>query len=164
MRTNEVSDTGYKLWMTWKPVNGDQTLAPEQTYRRKTRVPHPLIIARESTGNVNIWLLNMTILPASGEQNVILPSHKGNNCMIAYQQQEEEQIPIQYSPNEPQHDKTDKMSVRPANTRSAWAKDPRFLHADSEYSDQTGRMPRLIWVFAGTQFCWFCKPTKWVCA
>ena len=29
------------------------------------------------------------------------------------------------------------------------AKDPRFLHADSEDSDQTGRMPRLSWVFAG---------------
>ena len=29
------------------------------------------------------------------------------------------------------------------------AKDPSFLHADSEVSDQTGRMPRLIWVFAG---------------
>ena len=28
------------------------------------------------------------------------------------------------------------------------AKDPRFLHADSEDSDQTGRMPRLIWVIA----------------
>ena len=29
------------------------------------------------------------------------------------------------------------------------AEDPSFLHADSEDSDQTGRMPRLIWVFAG---------------
>ena len=29
------------------------------------------------------------------------------------------------------------------------AKDPSFLHADSEDSDQTGWMPRLIWVFAG---------------
>ena len=29
------------------------------------------------------------------------------------------------------------------------AKDPSFLHADSKDSDQTGRMPRLIWVFAG---------------
>ena len=29
------------------------------------------------------------------------------------------------------------------------AKDPNFLHADSEESDQTGRRPRLIWVFAG---------------
>ena len=28
------------------------------------------------------------------------------------------------------------------------AKDPRFLQADSEDSDQTRRMPRLIWVFA----------------
>ena len=57
------------------------------------------------------------------------------------------------------------MDVRPAKTqislgiRSVWpesslsiqwvAKDPSFLHADSEDSDQTGRMPRLIWVFAG---------------
>ena len=57
------------------------------------------------------------------------------------------------------------MSVRPAKTqisldiRLAWsesslgaqwvAKDPSFPHADSEDSDQTGRMPRLIWVFAG---------------
>ena len=29
------------------------------------------------------------------------------------------------------------------------AKGPMFLQADSEDSDQTGRMPRLIWVFAG---------------
>ena len=28
------------------------------------------------------------------------------------------------------------------------AKDPSFLHADSKDSDQTGRMPRVIWVFA----------------
>ena len=64
-----------------------------------------------------------------------------------------------------QHDKTNKMSVRPAKTqislgiRPVWsesslcvqwvAKHPRFLDADSEDSDQTGRMPRLIWVFAG---------------
>ena len=55
--------------------------------------------------------------------------------------------------------------VRPAKTqislgiRPVWsepslciksvAKDPSFLHVDSEDSDQTGRMPRLIWVFAG---------------
>ena len=38
------------------------------------------------------------------------------------------------------------------------AKDPRFLHADSEYSDQTWQMPRLIWVFAGRKghFVGFC--------
>ena len=66
---------------------------------------------------------------------------------------------------EPRHDKTNKMCVRPAKTqislgiRPVWsesslctqwiAKDPRFLHADSEDSDQTWQMPRLIWVFAG---------------
>ena len=80
---------------------------------------------------------------------------------------------------EPQHDKINKMSMCPAKTqislgihlvwseqrlRSAWAsaqsdqsslcahwvaKNQSFLHADSEDSDQTGRMPTLIWVFAG---------------
>ena len=34
------------------------------------------------------------------------------------------------------------------------AKDPSFLHADSEDTDQTGRMPRLILVFAG-RTCYF---------
>ena len=63
------------------------------------------------------------------------------------------------------NDKTNKMTVRPAKTqislgiRPVWsesslctqwvAKGPSFLHADSEDTDQTGRMPRLIWVFAG---------------
>ena len=66
---------------------------------------------------------------------------------------------------EPPRDKTNKTTVRPAKTqislgiRPVWsesslcaqwvAKDPSFLHVDSEDSDQTGRMPRLIWVFAG---------------
>ena len=54
---------------------------------------------------------------------------------------------------EPPHDKTNKMTS-PVWSESSlcaqWvAKDPSFLHADSEDSDQTGRMPRLIWVFAG---------------
>ena len=66
---------------------------------------------------------------------------------------------------EPPRDKTNNVAVRPAKTqislgiRLVWsesslcaqwvAKGPSFLHADSEDSDQTGRMPRLIWVFAG---------------
>ena len=65
---------------------------------------------------------------------------------------------------EPHHDKTNKMSVHPAKTqislgiRPVWsesslcaqwvAKDPRFLHTDSE-DYQTERMPRLISVSAG---------------
>ena len=55
---------------------------------------------------------------------------------------------------------TNKMTVWPEKTQislgirrvwsesSQWLKDPSFLHADSEDSDQTGRMPRLIRVFA----------------
>ena len=70
-----------------------------------------------------------------------------------------------YKPYEPRHDKTNKLTVRPAKTqislgiRPVWSKSslcaqwvakvPRFFHADREDSDQTGRMPRLIWVFAG---------------
>ena len=66
---------------------------------------------------------------------------------------------------EPPHDKTNNVAVRPAKTqislgiRTVWsesslyaqwvAKSPSFLHAHSEHCDQTGRMPRLIWVFAG---------------
>ena len=46
------------------------------------------------------------------------------------------------------------LGIRPVWSESSlcaqWvAKDPRFLHADSEDSDQTGQMPRLIRVFAG---------------
>ena len=63
------------------------------------------------------------------------------------------------------HDKTNKMTVHLANipinlgSSPVWsesslcaqwvAKDQSFPHADSEDSDQTGRMPKLIWVFAG---------------
>ena len=58
---------------------------------------------------------------------------------------------------QPTHVKTNKMTVCPAETKislgirpesllcAQWvAKDPSFLHADSEDSDQTGRVPRLI--------------------
>ena len=63
--------------------------------------------------------------------------------------------------------KPTKWPVRPAKTkislgiRPVWsesslcaqwvAKDPSFLHADSEDSEQTGWMPMLIWVLAGWQ-------------
>ena len=68
------------------------------------------------------------------------------------------------------------MSVRPAKIqiRPVWsesslcaqwvAKGPSFLHADSEDSEQTGRMPRLIWVFAGrilTLMVLLCRGSFW---
>ena len=72
--------------------------------------------------------------------------------------------------NEPPHDKTNKMTVHPAKTQisqgirpvwletllSAWRKIGSLaIHwAHSEDSDQTGRMPKLIW--AHRSFCWFC--------
>ena len=79
---------------------------------------------------------------------------------------------------EPRHDKTNKATVRPAKTqislsiRPVWsesslcaqqvAKDPSFLRADSEDSDQTGQMPRLIWVFAGRTFHFVGFVTRWL--
>ena len=66
---------------------------------------------------------------------------------------------------EPQHDKTNNVTVRPAKTQislgirlvwsesslSAWRNLGSLAthQAHSKDSDQTGRMPRLIWVFAG---------------
>ena len=71
---------------------------------------------------------------------------------------------VRVSVNEPPHDITNKMTVqqaktpislgiRPVRSESSlcaqWvAKDLSFLRTDSEDSNQTGRMPRLIWVFA----------------
>ena len=72
--------------------------------------------------------------------------------------------PLKHGPFQPRHDKTNKVTVCPAKTqiilgiRPVWsesslcakwvAKDISFLHADSKDSAQTGRMPRLISVFA----------------
>ena len=62
---------------------------------------------------------------------------------------------VKVSIYEPHHDKTSKMSVSPVKMQislgicpvlsksllcTQWVKGPRFLHADSEDSDQTGRM------------------------
>ena len=76
---------------------------------------------------------------------------KSNAIFIAFQQ----------SLNEPPHDKTNKMAYAPTKThinlgiRPVWsesslcaqwvAKDPNFLHAENEDSDQTAWMPRLRW-------------------
>ena len=74
---------------------------------------------------------------------------------------------MHYNYNYPRsaHDKANKMTMHPAKIQislgicpvwsesslcTQWvAKDPRFLHVDSEDAEQTGWMPRLIWVFAG---------------
>ena len=75
-----------------------------------------------------------------------------------------DRIFILYLTNEPPHDKTEQNDCAPSE-RSAWASaqpdqesslcalwvanDPSFLHADSDDSDQTRLIPRLIWVFDG---------------
>ena len=59
------------------------------------------------------------------------------------------------------------MGIRPVWSKSSlcaqWVgKDPSFLHADSEDSDQTGRLSRLIWVFAGPTCHFVCFVTRWL--
>ena len=59
------------------------------------------------------------------------------------------------------------MGIRPFWSKSSlcaeWVvKDPSFLHGDSEDSDQTGRLSRLIWVFAGPTCHFVCFVTRWL--
>ena len=43
-----------------------------------------MTICPPSTCNITLGLRPRAILPASGEQTVMLPSHKGNNCIMVH--------------------------------------------------------------------------------
>ena len=67
---------------------------------------------------------------------------------------EDSVMSLQMRRNEPPHDRTNKLSVRPVwseSSLSAWRNIGSLVThwAHSEYSYQIGRMPRLVWVFAG---------------
>ena len=83
----------------------------------------------------------------------------------------------------PRHDKTNKIAIRPTKTQiglgirpvwseyllSAWRKSGSLAThwAHSKDSDQTGRMPRLIWVFAWrtvTLLVLSCRGSNFLCA
>ena len=106
--------------------------------------------------NSVLWLLRF---PAVGEPNVIQTAKNAgiDASRVVFS-------PVAPKVSEPVHDKTNEMTCAPredldrlgirqsdqSSLCAQWvAKDPRFLHADSKGSDQTERMPRLIWVFAG---------------
>ena len=88
---------------------------------------------------------------------------------ILNQQSFRAQYFIEYRTYEPPHDKTNKMTVRPAKTqislgiRPVWpesslctqwaAKEVSFLHADSDWADAQADLS-LCW--AHMPFCWFC--------
>ena len=88
---------------------------------------------------------------------------------------------VYYMLNEPRHDKTNKMTVRPAKTQislcihpiwsesslSAWRNHGSIsIHwVHSEDSDLTGWIPRLIWVFAGRTLillAFSCHGSNWL--
>ena len=124
-----------------------------------------------------------------GEITKIIPKLSSNTLLIC--STDYPLIVINYPPYEPPHDKTNRLTVRPAKTqislgiRPDWsesslcaqwvAKDSSFLHADCGDFHQTGRMLRLIWVFAGRTiillvlsrggsylFLWLFISTLWV--
>ena len=55
---------------------------------------------------------------------------------------------VKQDTNEPSQDKTNTMAEFSVCAQRV-SKDPSFLHSDSEDSDKTGRILRLIWIFAG---------------
>ena len=94
-------------------------------------------------------------------------SRDANSCEILMTLKKNDKRPVRtfgWHIIQPYHDKTNKMVCPPSEDSdhpghppslirvlqcAQWvAEDPVFLNADSEDSDQTGRMPRLIWVFA----------------
>ena len=98
-------------------------------------------------------------IPKTSKSNIVI---KPTALLVKKVKQKRRLLP---KPFEPRHDKTNKLSVRPAKTQislgirpvwsesslSAWRKlGSLATHwAHSECSDQSGRRPRLIWVFAG---------------
>ena len=102
------------------------------------------------------------------------PAHLSSLVSLCYLHTHFEENRKYHTKNhERQHDKSNKMTVRPVKTQisqgicpvwsesslcAQWvAKDPSFLHGDSEETEQTGRMPRLIWIrWAHMPFCRFC--------
>ena len=77
--------------------------------------------------------------------NGLSPKEQMIKWAATWQNQQNECAPSEVS---------DQLGHLPSLIRSSlcahWiAKDPRFLQVDFEDSDQTGQMPRLIWVFAG---------------
>ena len=106
--------------------------------------------------NANEWILTQKSLSDIVE-----------SALIMLWREKEQQIT-----NEPRHDKTDKMSVRPPSEdtdqpghppslirvfavrmKNAWSLATHWLHCED--SGQTGWMPRLIWVFAGWAYTHF---------
>ena len=75
-------------------------------------------------------------------ENNITPNKKYMNCLMINQQND-------CAPSEDRSAWASSQSDQSSLCAQWVAKDPSFLHADREDSDQTGRMSRLIWVFAG---------------
>ena len=113
-------------------------------------------------------LINLGINLAISHSLFILSSltlYKMGSCFSFWESMNKYTSEIPISITEPRHDKTNNMAVRPVKTQislgicpvwsesslSAWRKlGSLATHwAHSEDSDQTGQMPRLIWVFTG---------------
>ena len=118
-------------------------------------------IPSASFGCITLWIIHISQL--LGYLQVFLPGVRILGVLRYFAQQR--RIVSNIKPDEQPHEKTNKVAVCPAKTRislgirpvwsesslSTWRKlGSLATHwAHSEDSDQTGRMPRLIWIFAG---------------
>ena len=133
--------------MSWANILQDKwNLAVSTTYL----LPQPPTPATHWNTNGPSNIIVYTVCPDLSVRN----GNSKSNCLIVWT-----------ATIEPRHDKTNKVSVRPAKTQislgirpvwsesslSAWRKlGSLATHwVQSEDCDQTGRIPRLIWVFAG---------------
>ena len=113
---------------------------------------------------ITTYIINLTFLQIMKKQGTQVSLHPHGVIIVLKLTTQTWKQCIKWDKNEPPHDKTSKMTYVPSKDSdqpghpprsesslcAEWvAKDQSFLHADSEYSDQTGQMPRLIWVFAG---------------
>ena len=117
---------------------------------------------------------NLLIIPET-KKRVTFYSIRACNVMLFfhhfYLKKRSPKVSLQ-DKTEPYHDKTNEMTCTQRRLRSAWAsaqsdqsslciqwvaKDPRFLDADSEEPDQTGRCPGWSESLLDAQtICWFC--------
>ena len=117
--------------------------------------------------NIDLFHLHSGLLwSLCGSYFVLLPSHISSITVSAWKAFWNCRNTSEENKIEPWHDKTNYVAVHPAKIQislgicwgvwsesslsAQWvAKDQSFLHVESEDSDQTGQMPRLIWVFTG---------------
>ena len=97
----------------------------------------------------SLWLLNLSFLPGETVQPSLPPHHQQHQLRPAAPlllPRPKGLLVLRLNVSEPPHDKTYNIAC---TLCALWWHRTLLLLADSRDSDQTGRIPRLIWVLAG---------------